>query len=102
MKDFRPDALVVFASEQPWPNIHSQVHWGPHLRHLFICRSENADKSGLPAERLRNLCQRQYNQIEVHGVDEPVGSSRKASDSACVAGVSSFLAGAGSTMRPVG
>ncbi|GEM_PF-1637421 len=65
-----PQAMVVLASEQLWPNIHGLVHWHQFeggLSDLCIYHTEDESRSARLAARLKQLCESLYpGQISVH------------------------------------
>lgn len=76
----RPQAMVVLASEQLWPNIEGIVYWHEQaggLTDLFIYFTEDKQKSAEPARRLKVFVERLYPRIvsrpaiRVHLLDEP-------------------------------
>lgn len=67
-------ALVVLASEQLWPNIHSLVHWAENdplqpLSDVCIYHTDNKHRSYKPALRFQQLCRSLYPGIQVHFPD---------------------------------
>lgn len=73
----QPAAMVVFASEQLWPNIHGVVHWHDQvddvaLQHVFIYFTDSR-KSSEPARRLARFCHERYPDLNVHLPGEPLG-----------------------------
>jgi len=55
-----PNSLVLLASEQLWPNIHSVEHLGPQLDHVYIYHTGHPEKSVGPARRLANFCNERF------------------------------------------
>lgn len=70
-------ALVVLASEQLWPNIHSLVHWHkrlPRLTDLCVYDTNDERRSKHPALQLKRLCKELYEgSVDVHLPPEPAG-----------------------------
>lgn len=64
-----PQAMVVLASEQPWPNIQGLVHWHKHgggLKDLCIYYTDDEQRSAGPARRFATLAQKLIPPLEVH------------------------------------
>lgn len=55
-----PTALVLLASEQLWPNIHSIEFWAKTLKYVFIYHTANAGKSVEPARKLARFCNERH------------------------------------------
>jgi hypothetical protein len=51
-----PTALVLLASEQLWPNIHSIEFWKEHLAGVFVYHTDDTRRSREPAEKLKRFC----------------------------------------------
>src|SRR5581483_12448160 len=47
--------LVLLASEQLWPNLHSIEHWTPELRRVLLYHTPDR-RSAEPAQRLVRFC----------------------------------------------
>jgi hypothetical protein len=65
----RPQAMVVLASEQVWPNIEGIVYWHERaggLTDLFIYYTEDEQKSAGPARRLKVFVESLYPRIVKH------------------------------------
>lgn len=76
MRDTRPAAMVVLASEQLWPNLQGLVCWkeqDPGLRHLKIYVTTDELRSQEPARRLRRFCESRYRDIAVEIPHSPLG-----------------------------
>lgn len=60
--------MIVFASEQLWPNIHGLVHWSKvtQLTDLCIYHTDDERNSKTPAQRLKNFCSSEYPSINIH------------------------------------
>jgi|GEM_PF-897505 len=76
----RPQAMIVLASEQVWPNIEGIVYWHERaggLTDLFIYYTDDQQKSAEPARRLKIFVERLYPrivkhpQIRIHLPDRP-------------------------------
>lgn len=64
-----PQAMVVFASEQLWPNIQGLVHWHRHgggLKDLCIYYTDDEHRSAGPARRFAKLAQKLIPPLHVH------------------------------------
>lgn len=64
----QPVAMVVFASEQLWPNIQGLVYWHERcggVSDLCIYQTKDARRSVAPAGRLAWLCNRLYPKVQV-------------------------------------
>ena len=55
-----PTALVLLASEQLWPNIHSIEHWAKGLRRVLIYHTPDQFKSAEPARKLAWFCKERH------------------------------------------
>ena len=60
MPSDNPTALVLLASEQLWPNIHSIEHWGAGLRRVFIYHTPDQPRSAEPARKLARFCKERH------------------------------------------
>ena len=58
-----PNTLVLLASEQLWPNLHSIEHWGPGLDRVLIYHTDDGPRSAEPARRLAAFCERRRRQV---------------------------------------
>lgn len=71
-----PQAMVVFASEQLWPNIQGLVHWHRHgggLKDLCIYYTDDEHRSAGPARRFAKLAQKLVPPLNVHLPNVPGG-----------------------------
>ncbi len=72
-----PNAMVVFASEQLWPNILGLVHWHKHeggVKDLCIYYTNDPVRSKQPAERLAAFASKVFPTIRVHLPESPGGT----------------------------
>ncbi len=52
-----PTALILLASEQLWPNLHSIEYWRGSLQSIFIYHTDDERRSVIPAQRLLRFCE---------------------------------------------
>jgi hypothetical protein len=60
-----PTALILLASEQLWPNLHSIEYWKGSLKHIFIYHTHDERFSVRPAQRLLRFCRIRCPHVEV-------------------------------------
>jgi hypothetical protein len=56
MNGDNPTALVLLASKQLWPNIHSIQHWSAGLKRVLIYHTNELHESAEPAKKLARFC----------------------------------------------
>lgn len=61
-----PQGLIVLASEQLWPNLHSLEHYGQDLRLLCIFTSKDERRSIGPAKRLAEFAKTRFPDVVVN------------------------------------
>jgi len=68
--------MVIFASEQLWPNVQGLVHWYRHrgrIKDLCIYYTDDPQKSAGPAGRFEGFARRVFPTISVHFPERPGG-----------------------------
>lgn len=68
-------AMIVFASEQLWPNLSGLLHWYQEsgVNALYIYHTADLQRSEQPAARLERLCKKVFPRLEVVRLDRPGG-----------------------------